>query len=42
MAFSVETLGILRKMIKKHCTNSKFPMEDILKKYSESGGKKIK
>jgi phospholipid-translocating ATPase len=33
MSFSVETLGLLRKMIKKHCATSKFPMEDVLKKY---------
>ncbi|CAD8114795.1 unnamed protein product [Paramecium sonneborni] len=42
MSFSVETLGLLKKMIKKHCTNSKYPMEDVLKKYQESGGRKIK
>ncbi|CAD8130724.1 unnamed protein product [Paramecium sonneborni] len=41
MSFSVETLGLLKKMIKKHC-NSKYPMEDVLKKYQESGGRKIK
>lgn len=33
MSFSVETLGLLKKMIKKHCTNSKYPMEDVFKKY---------
>ena len=33
MSFSVETLNLLKKMIKKHCASSKFPMEDVFKKY---------
>lgn len=33
MSFCVETLNLLKKMVKKHCINNKYPMEDILKKY---------